>query len=71
MLRMCKHSIVKTRPSIILLSNFGTDKKSARRRYKKFVEEGVNVRVENPLRNVFGWVLLGGRRVYRKNPGFN
>jgi REP element-mobilizing transposase RayT len=43
-----------------LLSQFGRDKKGARRRYKEFVEEGLRKKVEDPFKNVYGQVVLGG-----------
>lgn len=43
-----------------LLSQFGRDKKGARRRYKEFVEEGLRKKVEDPFKKVYGRVVLGG-----------
>jgi len=44
-----------------LLSQFGRDKKGARRRrYKEFVEEGLRKKVEDPFKKVYGQVVLGG-----------
>ncbi|MGB7291280.1 MAG: helix-turn-helix domain-containing protein [Thermodesulfobacteriota bacterium] len=45
-----------------ILSNFGSDNKRARSNYRKFVEEGVDRRVDNPFKNVYGQVLLGGEK---------
>jgi REP element-mobilizing transposase RayT len=49
-----------------ILSNFGSDKKKARSEYRKFVEEGIKERVEDPFNNVYGKVLLGGEK-FREN----
>ncbi len=43
-----------------LLSQFGRDKKGARKKYKEFVEEGLRKKVEDPFKNVYGQVVLGG-----------
>ena len=45
-----------------ILSNFGSDNKRARSNYRKFVEEGVDRIVDNPFKNVYGQVLLGGEK---------
>jgi len=43
-----------------ILSNFGSDNQRARSEYRKFVEDGVDGGVENPFKNVYEQVLLGG-----------
>jgi len=43
-----------------LLSQFGRDKKGARKKYKEFVEEGLRKKVEDPFKKVYGQVVLGG-----------
>jgi REP element-mobilizing transposase RayT len=52
-----------------LLSQFGRDKKGARRRYKEFVEEGLRKKVEDPFKKVYGQVLLGGEEFREKIRG--
>ena len=49
-----------------LLSQFGKDKREARRRYKEFVEEGLRKEVEDPCKYVYGQVVLGGEKFRAK-----
>jgi REP element-mobilizing transposase RayT len=43
-----------------VLSQFGKDKKRAKRRYRKYTEEGLKVKEKTPLRDLHGQVILGG-----------
>jgi hypothetical protein len=52
-----------------VLSRFGRDKEEVRNKYKEFVEEGLRGRVENPFKNVFGQVVLGGDEFKEKIKG--
>ncbi len=52
-----------------LLSQFGRNKKRARRRYKEFVEEGLRKKVEDPFKKVYGQVVLGGEEFREKIRG--
>ena len=52
-----------------LLSQFGRDKKGARKRYKEFVEEGLRKKVEDPFKKVYGQVVLGGEEFREKIMG--
>ena len=45
-----------------ILSNFGSDRNKAMGNYREFVEEVVDRGVENPFKNVYGQVLLGGEK---------
>jgi REP element-mobilizing transposase RayT len=52
-----------------VLSRFGRDKEEARKKYKRFVEEGLKGRVENPFKNVYGQVVLGGEEFKERVKG--
>ncbi len=52
-----------------LLSQFGRNKKGARRRYKEFVEEGLRKKVEDPFKKVYGRVVLGREEFREKIMG--
>lgn len=43
-----------------VLSQFGRDKKRAKRRYREYVEEGLKAKETTPLRNLQSQVILGG-----------
>ena len=43
-----------------VLSQFGGQKKRAEWKYKSYVEEGLRKETENPLKNVYAKVVLGG-----------
>jgi hypothetical protein len=43
-----------------VLSQFGKDKRRAKRRYREYTEEGLKVKEKTPLRSIHGQVLLGG-----------
>ena len=43
-----------------LFSQFGKAKKRAKSRYREYTEEGLKVKEETPLRNLYGQVILGG-----------
>ena len=43
-----------------VLSQFGEDKERAKRRYRKYTEEGLKEKEETPLRDLLGQVILGG-----------
>ncbi|MFQ6084578.1 MAG: transposase, partial [Candidatus Aminicenantia bacterium] len=45
----------------MILSDFGRDKRKAKRRYKEYVEEGLKRQIENPLREVVASTVLGGK----------
>jgi REP element-mobilizing transposase RayT len=42
-----------------VFSQFGKEKKRARRRYREYVEEGLRAKETTPLRNLHGQVILG------------
>jgi len=42
-----------------ILSQFGSSIKRAREKYKGYVEEGLKKRIETPLKNVYGQIILG------------
>lgn len=42
-----------------ILSQFGSSAKRAREKYKGYVEEGMKKRIETPLKNVYGQIILG------------
>jgi hypothetical protein len=43
-----------------VLSQFGRNRKRARRRYGEYIEEGMETKERTPLRNLHGQVILGG-----------
>ncbi|MGB9628800.1 MAG: helix-turn-helix domain-containing protein, partial [Thermodesulfobacteriota bacterium] len=43
-----------------VLSQFGQERKRARRRYQRYVEEGLEVKGNPPFKNLYGQVILGG-----------
>ena len=43
-----------------VLSQFGKNKKRAKRRYREYTEEGLKAKEKTPLRNLHGQVILGG-----------
>ncbi|MGH7884355.1 MAG: transposase [Thermodesulfobacteriota bacterium] len=42
-----------------ILSNYGKDKKQSKNGYRKYVEEALGEKLLNPLKNVFGQIILG------------
>jgi REP element-mobilizing transposase RayT len=52
-----------------VLSQFGRDKEEARKGYKKFVEQGLHGKVEDPFKEVYGQVVLGGEEFKTKIRG--
>ncbi|MEW6162909.1 MAG: transposase [Nitrospirota bacterium] len=49
-----------------VLSRFGRDKSMARRNYKEYVEEGLEGKIETPLKDLYAQVILGGKE-FREN----
>ncbi len=49
-----------------VLSKFGNNKKKSQQKYKKYVEEGLRVKLKSPLNNLLGQVVLGGED-FREN----
>ena len=49
-----------------ILSYFGNDMVAARRRYKEFVEAGINDDIRNPFREAIEGVILGGEDLIKK-----
>jgi putative transposase len=45
-----------------ILSNFGTYRNKAMAKYREFVEEVIDKGVQNPFKNVYGQVILGGEK---------
>ena len=43
-----------------ILSQFGKDKKRAKRQYREYAEEGLKAKENTPLRDLHGQVVLGG-----------
>jgi hypothetical protein len=43
-----------------VLSQFGRNRKRAERRYREYMEEGLETKERTPLRNLHGQVILGG-----------
>ncbi len=52
-----------------VLSKFGNDKKSARRKYSEHTERLMNEKMESPMKDVCGQVILGGDRFIEKIKG--
>lgn len=46
-----------------ILSKFGHDIKSARKKYREYVEEGLRETIESPLKNLYSGIILG-EKVY-------
>jgi len=54
-----------------VISQFGEQRKRAERRYKSYVEEGLREGAEDPLKGVYGQVVLGGEEfIERIKEGF-
>ena len=49
-----------------VLSGFGHDGIRARKKYRYYTEEGLRMRVESPLKNLHGQVILGGEEFIEK-----
>lgn len=49
-----------------VLSKFGRDKNTGRRNYREYVEEGIEGKIETPLKNLYAQAILGGEE-FRKN----
>jgi putative transposase len=49
-----------------VLSKFGSDKSAARRNYRKYVEEGIEGKIETPMNDLYAQVILGGDRFREK-----
>ena len=49
-----------------ILSNFGKDGKTARRKYREYVEESFNKDMENPAKNLYGQIILGSDKFIEK-----
>jgi len=42
------------------------DKRDAKKRYRDFVDKTIGLKLENPLKNVYGGIILGGVRFIRE-----
>lgn len=49
-----------------VLSKFGKGKSAARRNYRKYVEEGLEGKIETPMKDLYAQVILGGEE-FREN----
>src|SRR3972149_6006846 len=49
-----------------ILSNFGKGGKTARRKYREYVEESFNKDMENPAKNLYGQIILGSDKFIEK-----
>ncbi|MGH7807562.1 MAG: transposase [Thermodesulfobacteriota bacterium] len=61
-----KSRVVKWVEYAWVLSRFGRNKKEAMKRYKEFVDEGQKGGLENPFKNVYGQLVLGGEKLQEK-----
>jgi REP element-mobilizing transposase RayT len=52
-----------------VLSKFGREKERARKKYKEFVDEGLKGKPENPLKEIYGQVVLGGEEFKERIKG--
>ncbi len=52
-----------------ILSTFGKGKEAAKRKYRKYVEESLDKGMENPLKNLYGKVILGSEEFIEKIKG--
>ncbi len=52
-----------------ILSQFGSEKRRAQRRYKGYTEEGLKGEEDVPFKNVYNQVILGGEEFIRKIKG--
>jgi len=48
------------------LSNFSIVDSKSRKKYKEFVREGINNKIENPMNKVIGQIVLGGEELLEK-----
>jgi len=49
-----------------ILSNFGKDGETARRKYREYVEESFNKDMETPAKNIYGQIILGSNEFIEK-----
>ena len=49
----------------LILSMVSQDDRNSTKRYKAFVERGINEGLEDPLGNIYGGMILGGKRFIR------
>ena len=61
-----KSKLVKWVEYTWVLSGFGRNNKEAMKKYKEFVDEGLKGGLENPFKNVYGQVVLGGEKLKEK-----
>lgn len=52
-----------------ILSQFGSGRLRARRRYREYTEEALKKKVENPLKSLHGQVILGGEEFVKRIKG--
>ena len=52
-----------------ILSQFGLDRKTSRKRYREFVNKAVEESTESPLRELYGQVILGTAEFIEKTKG--
>jgi hypothetical protein len=52
-----------------VLSKFGNKRSMARKGYRKYMDEALNVKPENPIRNLHSQVILGGKEFIDKIKG--
>ncbi|MDO9530020.1 MAG: transposase [Syntrophales bacterium] len=53
----------------LILDMISTDTKDSRKRYRDFVEGEIEEGLENPLKNVYGGAILGGKTFIRESLG--
>ena len=49
-----------------ILSNYGNDRESAKKRYREYIEESLNTDIENPAKNPYGQIILGDDKFIEK-----
>ncbi len=49
-----------------ILSNYGNDRESAKKRYREYIEKSLDTEIENPAKNLYGQIILGGEEFVEK-----
>ena len=49
-----------------ILSTFGNDPKTAKKKYQQYTEDGLHTDIGNPTKNLYGQIILGGEEFIEK-----
>lgn len=48
------------------MSNYGNDREHAKKRYREYIEKSLDTEIENPAKNLYGQIILGGEEFVEK-----